>query len=289
MGQKTKTPTVAAWLGMDCGGTRSVAAYECGTIRQRLEAGPGNLRLLSDTQLLALFKSLAKVHATLPAPTAIAIGMASARLETDRARIRKFAAKVWPRTPCYACDDLETALAAGEFDARTSKATPYSALIITLAGTGSCFFGKNSAGKTVKVGGWGHILGDEGSAYEIGLRAMKLTLRQYDEAGDVPKLGQRLLRALMFNKPEELSAWAVTAKKTEIASLAVEVATAATAGDKSARAILDDSAASIAEQAVKCASRLAPGKSVRFVFAGSVLTKNVQVARRATNLIHEQW
>ncbi len=278
-----------AWLGIDCGATRSVAAYECGSLRKRLEAGPGNLRLLSDSQLLALFKSLAKVHAGFPAPAAIAIGMASARLETDRRRIRDFAANVWRGTPCYACDDLETALAAGEFEARAAKADPYSALIITLAGTGSCFFGKNSGGKTVKVGGWGHILGDEGSAYEIGLRAMKLTLRQYDEAGKVPKLAQRLLRTLMLNKPEEMSAWAVTAKKTDVASLAVEVANAATAGDKTAREILNQSAASIAEQAVKCAGRLAPGKPVRFVFVGSVLTKNAYVSRRAAKLIQQQW
>jgi N-acetylmuramic acid 6-phosphate etherase len=287
MATHTTNTHAAAWLGIDCGGTRSVAAYECGNVRKRLEGGPGNLRLLSDAQLLALFRSLAKIHAGNPPPTAIAIGMASARLVTDRQRIRKFAAKVWSRIPCYACDDLETALAGGEFDARDRK--DFDALIITLAGTGSCFFGKNAAGKTMKVGGWGHILGDEGSAYEIGVRAMNLVLRHFDEAGEVSKLGQRLLRALLLNKPEEMSAWAVTAKKTDVASLAVEVAGAATAGDKTARAIVDGSAASIAEQAVKCARRLAPGKPVRFVFAGSVLTKNDYVAKRAANLIKQQW
>src|SRR3954467_6625654 len=98
-----------AWLGIDCGATCSVAAYECGDIRKRLESGPGNLRLLSDAQLLALFRSLAKIHHELPTPRAIAIGMASARLESDRQRIRNFAAKVWSKTPCYATDDLETA------------------------------------------------------------------------------------------------------------------------------------------------------------------------------------
>jgi N-acetylmuramic acid 6-phosphate etherase len=279
----------AAWLGIDCGATRSIAAYELGDVRKRFEAGPGNLRLLNDAQLLALFRALAKVHAGLPTPSAIAIGMASARLESDRQRIRNFAAKVWAKTPCHACDDLQTALAGGELDARFAKAAPYSAIIVTLAGTGSCFFGKNSAGQSVKVGGWGNILGDEGSAYEIGLRAMKLTLREYDVAGQVPKLGQRLLRALMLNKPEEMSAWTVAATKPEVAALAVEVANAAKAGDKLARRILNDSAESIAEQAVKCAHRLAPGESVRFVFAGSVLTKNEFVAKRAAKLIREQW
>jgi N-acetylmuramic acid 6-phosphate etherase len=283
-----KTPP--AWLGIDCGGTRSVAAYECGEIRKRLEGGPGNLRMLSDSQLLALYRSLAKIHDGLPEPAAITIGMASARLESDRQRIRDFAAKVWPNTPCYATDDLETALAGGELDARDSGEEDFDALIITLAGTGSCFFGKTRRGDTAKVGGWGNILGDDGSAYEIGLRAMRLVLRQYDRAGEVPKLGQRLLRALMLNKPEEMSAWTVHASKSDVAALAVEVANAAAAGDKTAKELLDYSAASIAEQAIKCARRLtAAGNRVRFVFAGSVLLRNNYVAKRAAKLVRQQW
>jgi N-acetylmuramic acid 6-phosphate etherase len=289
MATHTMTTPAAAWLGIDCGGTRSVAAYECGEVRKRLEGGPGNLRMLSDAQLLALYRSLAKIHGSLPAPKAITIGMASARLAMDRQRIRNFAAKVWPGIPCYPTDDLETALTAGEVDAQRSGEKNFDALIITLAGTGSCFFGKTNAGKTVKVGGWGNILGDEGSAYDIGLRAMRLVLRQYDDAGVVPELGQRLLRALMLNKPEEMSAWAVKATKSDIGSLAVEVAAAANAGGKTARELLLHAADRIAEQATKCARRLAPGKTVRFVFAGSVLTKNDYVAKRAAKLIREQW
>src|SRR6185369_12449098 len=144
--------TAPAWLGVDCGATRSVAIYECGDIRRRVEAGPGNLRLLSDTQLLDLYRALSSVHRNLPGPTAITIGMASARMETDRERIRQFAAKVWPNTPCAPTDDLETALAAAELEHGASGESGHSAIVITLVGTGSCFFGKNSSGQRVKVG-----------------------------------------------------------------------------------------------------------------------------------------
>lgn len=278
-----------AYLGIDGGGTKTVGAYECGATRRRVEAGPGNLRLLSDENLLALLGVMRTSHDGLPTPCAVAIGMASARLETDRQRIRDFAAKVWPRVPCFATDDLQTALAAAEAEAQAKGAPPYSALVVTLAGTGSCFFGKNAAGKTVKVGGWGHILGDEGGAYAIGLQAMRSTVWEYDRAGEVPLLGRRLLRALLLNKPEEISAWAVNATKSDIGALAVEVADAAQEGDVLSRRILGNAAQSIAAEALACAKRLvSPRASVRFVFTGSVLVKNPAVAKRAASLIRAQ-
>jgi len=285
---KSPTHLEPAWLGIDCGATRSVAAYVCGEIRRRAAAGAGNLRLLSDTQLEALFTELRSVHAGLPEPAGLAIGMASARLESDRARMRRFAAKVWPGTRCHACDDLQTALAAADLEARSHHAAPYSALVITLAGTGSCFFGRNSRGRSVKVGGWGHIIGDEGSAYEIGLSALKTMVWDYDRAGELPPLGRRVLRFLMLNKPEEMSAWVVNATKSDVAGLAVEVSAAAAAGDRIARRILGDAAKVIAAQAVTCAGRLTSLKEpVRFVLTGSVLTKNAYVAKRVAALIRE--
>src|SRR5688572_17817225 len=110
-----------AFLGLDCGGTRSVAIYECGGTTRRVEAGPGNVRLLSEVQLLALFRELKSVHKDLPAPSAIAIGMAGARLDYDRGRVRRAAAKVWPSIPCSAWGDLDTALAAAEIDERVGE------------------------------------------------------------------------------------------------------------------------------------------------------------------------
>ena len=160
---KRNTATAPAFLGLDCGGTRSVAVYECGDIRRRVEAGPGNIRLLSEAQLRTLFRELGAVHKNLPAPSAIAIGMAGAGLERERERLRQSAALVWPAIPCAALNDLDTALAAAENDG-PADGKNFSALVVVLSGTGSCFFGRNARGQRVRVGGWGHIVGDKGSA-----------------------------------------------------------------------------------------------------------------------------
>ncbi len=279
-----------AWLGVDGGGTRSVAVYECGSIRRRVEAGPGNLRLLSDAQLLSLFQSIRAIHEGLPSPEMVTIGMASARIEMDRQRIRRFAGKVWPGSPCIATDDLEPALAAAEREHGRAAAGKHSALVVALAGTGSCFFGRNDSGKRARIGGWGHILGDKGSAYEIGLRALKTTLYYYDRDGALPSLGRRIMRRLLFNGLDEISAWVFTAPKSEVADLSREVFAAASRGDKVARDILEGAAQSIAEDAATCAGHLTKKAArVKFVFSGSVLLKQRTFAKRVATLLRERW
>src|SRR5215213_4006499 len=91
-----------ALLGIDGGGTRTIAIYECGDVRRRLETGAGNVGLLSDAQLLGLFRELSGVHQDSPAPAAVAIGMAGAGAEDQRLRMKQIAARVWRKTPCLA-------------------------------------------------------------------------------------------------------------------------------------------------------------------------------------------
>src|SRR5215475_1443826 len=154
-------------LGVEAGGTRTVAilAARNSAFFLHCEAGPANLRLLDDRALVRHFRQLA---ATAPHPAAIAIGVDGARTASDRARIRRAAGQVWPRIPCHPTNDLETALMAEE----PLEATTH-ARVLVLSGTGSCCFGRTANGRTAKIGGWGHLLGDKGSGYEIGLRSLK--------------------------------------------------------------------------------------------------------------------
>jgi N-acetylmuramic acid 6-phosphate etherase len=207
----------------------------------------------------------------------IAIGMAGARTESDRQRIRAAAAKVWPKTPCYATNDLETALVAGE----TGGPDASVARVLILSGSGSCCFGRKPDGKTIRFGGWGHVLGDKGSGYEIGLRGVKASVHFLDREGRWPLLGANILLALQMNDPEDLIDWAKTAGKSEVASLAVQVFAAAAKGDKIARDILTAAAESLAKDGVHCARRLVKdGAPVEFILAGGVLLRQPAFARR---------
>lgn len=276
-----------ACLGIEAGGTRMVGLFDAGdgSELRRAEAGPANLRLLTDAQLAARFKEIA---ASLPTPDTVCIGMAGARAETDRERIRRAAARVWPMASCLATNDLETALMAADNGTRSEEQNIPRVLV--LSGTGSCFFGRTPDGKTAKVGGWGHVLGDKGSGFEIGLRALKAVVYYLDRDGEWSALGQRLLRALQLNEPNDLIAWAQNASKTDIAALAVEVFAARSRHDRIASDILVGAAESLAKDAVTCAGKLArPGKPVQFVLAGGILLRQPKFAQNVARLIRKRW
>jgi len=278
-----------SYLGVECGATRSVAllAPGGGLPCLRAEFGPANLRLLDDGALVEHFRAIKGLQAGAVAPLAgIAIGMAGMRTDSDRRRIAAAAAKVWPETPCYATDDLETALAAGGSGDKTKSV----ARVLILSGTGSCCCGLKPDGKIIRFGGWGHILGDRGSGYEIGLRGLKASVDFLDREGRWPPLGRNILQFLQMNGPEDLIDWAKMAAKSDMAALATQVFAAAAKGDKLARGILTDAAESLANDGFGCARRMVKaGSPVEFIFAGGVFLKQPGFARRVRARLLQLW
>ncbi|MEO6034560.1 MAG: BadF/BadG/BcrA/BcrD ATPase family protein, partial [Verrucomicrobiota bacterium] len=286
--QKSARPDLPLFLGIECGGTHSdaIAARTDGEKLFKFTAGPANLRLLDDALLEKHFYGIRKAHNGLPDLSGIAIGMAGARTEQDRNRIRKAAEKIWPGVPCYATNDLETGLAAAEFP-ETEKAA---ARVLIVSGTGSCCFGKNAKGVTAKFGGWGHILGDKGSGYEIGLRALKATVYYFDRDQKLSLLGQRVLRSLQLNHPNDLIGWVLNAQKSDVAGLAPEVFHAWSKKDKIASDILTGAAARLALDGVECARRLSTPKArVQFILSGGILLKQPKFAVMVRRQILLKW
>jgi len=291
-------PARPLFLGIEGGASHTVAlmADVSGRLIKRVEAGPANLRLLSDAQLLKLLKSIA---ASFPKPDSLAIGLAGVRAKTDGERIQLAAAKIWPAVPCYATDDLEIALAApAKWGAHAPSRAPnrrprrlaLPARVLILSGTGSCCYGRSAAGKITKVGGWGQMLGDEGSGYAIGLGALKAVVFQFDREGVMSRLGQRLLHRLQLNEPNEIIAWMQDAEKFQVAALAPEVFHAWKKGDKIAAKILAEAQESLVEAGLACARKLAKPKSpVQFVLAGSILLKEPQFGKAVAQGLKQAW
>ncbi|MDQ2840953.1 MAG: ATPase [Acidobacteriota bacterium] len=115
--------------------------------------------------------------------------------------------------------------------------------IIIIAGTGSIAFGRNAEGRTARAGGWGHIFGDEGGAFDIVRRALRACL-QHEEGWGVPTLlRDHLLRATGTADANQLlhQFYNGTARQ-HIAALAPIVTECATEGDEVAQKILAESA-----------------------------------------------
>ncbi len=291
-----KARNARLFLGIDGGGTRTVALLsdEHGRAWRRLEFGPANTKLLTHAQLIARFRTIARAF---PKPSAVGIGVAGIWIESEARQVREAAARAWPDVPCHASNDLEIALetakmknekGSGKGNKRTTDRDSSLPQILILSGTGSCCFGKDARGHIVKMGGWGHLLGDNGSGYEIGLHALKAVVYAYDHDGKWPRLGQQLLRALQLNEPTEFIDWIHSAAKTDIAALATEVFDAGQRGDTIASQILAAAATTLAQDALRCADRLAPrNRPVQFVLAGGILLKQPHFAREVTRRLRQ--
>jgi N-acetylmuramic acid 6-phosphate etherase len=285
MKKRQRASNSPLFLGIEGGATRSVAilANSAGALISRIQAGPANLRLLSDDQLLHQFRAVAQKVAK---PDAIGIGLAGVRTPEDRTRLASLADRIWPKVPCALGADLDTALAAAE----PPPSGPLPARVLVLSGTGSCCYGQGRGQTKAKIGGWGHLLGDKASAYDIGLRALKAVLYYYDCDGAWSQLGAELLRSLQLNAPDDLIRWVQSAEKSQVAALALEVFGAWACKDRIATDIIQGAADSLAKDAVSCARRLVkPGTAVQFIFAGGVLLKQPRFSKLVATRLRQRW
>jgi len=279
MRDRILSPETPAYLGIEAGGTRTTACSldDQDAIGPIHAFGPANLKLLDDD---ALRKSLQAIARVFPAPRAVGIGMAGTRTETDRARLRSAAASIWPGAILAVSHDLDAALAA-------AGPQPSHPRVLVLSGTGSCCHGRDALGNAARAGGWGHLLGDQGSGYDIALRALRQSVQHHDLSNRWSRLGQAILAHLQLDPPDRLVAWAQAADKATIAALAPVVFRLADQGDASARVIIRNAAQDLAQAAIACARQLAPRRiaPVSFVLAGGVLLGQAGFARKVSRLI----
>jgi glucosamine kinase len=116
---------------------------------------------------------------------------------------------------------------------------------IVIVGTGSIGFAV-VGGREFRVGGYGFPISDEGSGADLGLHAIRLALRAYDQRG----VASRLTRDVMHrfhDEPYEAVAWMDRATATDFATFAPLVMRHADAGDPVARGIVRDAAEQIDE------------------------------------------
>ncbi len=130
--------------------------------------------------------------------------------------------------------------------------------ILLIAGTGSIAWGRGDSGRSVRAGGWGRHLGDEGSGYRIGLAALREVVQAED--GRRPPTGLRAaaLERCGVPSPGGLVAWIEEASKAEVAALAPMVAEAAAQGEPAARAIVEQAVSDLEAHALAILERIGP-------------------------------
>jgi len=110
--------------------------------------------------------------------------------------------------------------------------------VLLVSGTGSSAFGRGPTGATARSGGWGPMIGDEGSGMWIGRRALSVVAAAADGREPATALSGAVLTALEVGNATELIPWAACASPATLATLAPVVFTVAAAGDQRADAIV---------------------------------------------------
>ncbi|MGB2775553.1 MAG: BadF/BadG/BcrA/BcrD ATPase family protein [Candidatus Acidiferrum sp.] len=241
-------------LGFDGGGTKTdcVLMDEQGKILARSQAGPSNPLRVGFGAAISSIREAARqamAQATVAgnsAATAICAGLAGAGPAESAEKIHALLAAEFPESKVQVCTDLDLALAA----------TGDGAAIVLLAGTGSFAVGRNAASETARAGGYGSQIGDEGSAYDIGRRAVLTAMHENDRTGADALLGQRLLRELSCANWSEVKARAQAASDEVFPRLFSVVASLADTADSTAQGILRAAAFDLAALAQNLAERL---------------------------------
>lgn len=232
-------------LGVDGGGTKTEwALYECQAhhsnfLREgRLPAS--NVKLISEPALIRLLR-------TLPAEAShVGVFLAGCGTDKERKRLDQIARDIWPSARIIVGSDRDSAFATA-FENGDG--------IAVIAGTGSAVQGRHR-GQRLKVGGWGQLLGDRGSGYDLGMRGLRSCLRIYDLENRTTDLARAILTELKLNSLDELVNWAKDADKLSVAKLTPVIFHAAQQGDRAVTELLKQGAGRLAEYVRVASHRL---------------------------------
>ena len=248
-------------VGFDCGGSSTravVVACDGSVLGQGLSGASNALAVGIDAAVRAVGAAFGQAYMEAGRPAmpcdAAVVARAGAGTSIDPALVRAIRAAVPARRLLVDGDTL--AAWAGAF--------PGGAGLVVIAGTGSVAFGIAPNGERVQVGGWGYVLGDEGSGYAVGLAAIRSVLRFFDGRDDPTSLAMALIDHLHVRSPAGLvrRVYVEGITRDEIAALVPLVAAHAMVGDAVAMRIIEEAAEALALLARAGVERLGGGVAV---------------------------
>lgn len=262
-------------IGVDGGGTKTVAWLSPlddaanSIVLGRGQSGPGNPRAVGfDFAQANIFAAVeaAFVDAKLPRATAVSacFGLAGAGREVEQQRLASWALDRQIARMVNVTGDAEPILAAASAD---------NCGIALICGTGSLAWGRNATGETGRCGGWGYLLGDEGSAYAIAVAGLQAAMRATDGRGQATVLCERFQAELNAPSTSDLidRVYAPEMPRERLASLA-KVLFEAAKSDGIAKQIVNSAAGHLAEMIRVLSHRLGlAAGSYLLALTGSVI------------------
>jgi len=245
---------VSYLLGFDGGGSKTecVLAGQDGNVVARATAGPSNpLRTGYARAWFALSEAadlvLAKAKANSGQVSAVCAGLGGAGRQGVVRRVTTFFQGSFPNAAIHVTTDLEIALEAA-FGSGEG--------MILLAGTGSAAFARDLAGRAARAGGRGPWVSDEGSAFDIGKRAVRAVILAEESRGPATELSKRLFKLHQSRGWDTLSEAIAKNPDDVFPKTFPLVADLADKGDPVGQEIMNGAAAALAELAATVAREI---------------------------------
>ncbi len=223
-------------VGVDGGGTRTrvVLADLEGRQLARVEGAatalrPGEERQSAEIIAVLVREALVRAERADTRPAALVVGVAGGGQERAAQALWQALASSRLADDVNVVSDAEIALDDAFGDA---------AGVLLISGTGSAAFARAPDGRIERCGGWGPVMGDEGSGAWIGRRAMSVITAAQDGREPETTLVGAVLTALEAESLEALIPWAAEATPGDFAALAPIVAQVASQGDLRANALI---------------------------------------------------
>ena len=222
-------------LGFDGGGTKTacVLINAAGKTQAHSVSGPSNpSRVGVESAAREIEKAaeicLQEVRVARSEVAAVGAGLAGTGKAEMKEKMRVSLAGMFPSAAVKIFTDLEIALAA----ARDGP------VIVLVAGTGSAAIARDAEGEIWRTGGLGPRVSDDGSAFDIGRRAVTRAMKEKELRGEDSNLGNKILEQLGCESWQELQERATVAADKVYPAVFPVVAAAADSGDADAREVL---------------------------------------------------
>lgn len=272
------------YLGFDGGGTKTecIALDDDGRIAGHGNSGPSNpLRVGYDAACAALQLSagaaITSAKCAAPDIRGICAGLAGAGRRNVAEEMLVRLLRIWPDTSIQIVTDAEAAL---------ETAVGNAPGVVLIAGTGSIALGRNAKGELARAGGYGPWIGDAGSAYDIGRKAVLAVARARDLVAPATLLAEMILTALECRAWDDVVEKVAAGPGLVFPRLVPIVMQAAEEGDSAARALLTRAAVDLANLALGVIGRLNMADAeFRVARAGGVFGRNYILDSRVDDLI----
>lgn len=284
----TRTSTANFWLGVDGGGTncRAALADTTGKILGTGQAAAANLiRVGLDAAVAhiqqAVNEACGQAGISVAQTTGACFGLAGVGNPQHHATML---------TALHAALPIKHLLL--ETDARIALAgaTDLQPGVVVIAGTGSIACGINARGAFARAGGWGPAMGDEGSGYYIGRRALAAVVMAYDERGAATSLSGPVCQHFNVETPPELPPVIYNEPVKvmhEIAQLSKLVVAHAQTGDAVALGILNDAAHELARAVNAVIKKLGmQAEAFRVAYVGGVFGAGELILEPLRQAVH---